>query len=136
MSEPVRVIPLDYAPPPTVARRFWSRVTRPLLIVSWLVCLGASLLVVTEGAETVLVTGPVIFGLGITMMMGGIRLRYQGSTILGGCHVAVCLLFFGLVVIRGWGPGDATKPFGVMGTIYCAATLAPSIVVWRRPPQL
>src|SRR5438876_328726 len=98
MAEAVPVIQLDYAPLVTRAHRWWVRVMRILIVAGWVACLVGWILIVGDDVETVLVSGPLIFGIGITMMVGGIRLRYRGDTILGGCHAGICLLLFGLVV--------------------------------------
>ena len=122
-GKPLPVIPLEYQQPGTSAQRF-NRRTLVLLIVAWSVCAGAWLAVVTYDVESVLVTGPVIAALGVTLSVVGLRAPRRSALlpVIGAAHLAICLLCFGLVQWLSWSPREALIPFGVLGGIHVAVT--------------
>lgn len=114
--EPTPVIPLPYAhigpPAPALLR------LRIVAATASAVCLIATVLIITVDVESVVITGPLIFILGVLLLIRAVRANAPRYMILGALHCAICLLFFMLVQLLHWGPPDASKPFAVMGTLY------------------
>lgn len=131
-NEPIPVIPLEYEPATRKPSR-WLDVLRWLIPFTWLTCAIAWLLIVLADVETVVATGPAICSAGVIMMYGALRCRWPAATVLGAAHVAICVLFFALVNLLNWSPGQATQPFAITGGIYTFLTLVPSLVLWLRP---
>ena len=116
MAEPLAVIPLQYAQDGITTRPFkWLR--RGVL-AAWLACLIASILIVAMDVETVVVSGPVIFLLGLAILITAMRVRSPWHAVIGAGHCAICLLFFMFAWWLDWGPGRASVPFAVMGVVY------------------
>ena len=131
MSEPIRVLPLEYSAIVDERRghpRLWL-----LAHLAWIICLVATLLIAGVDVESVIVTGPVIAAAGVTLLISAVRVRSTPHIILGATHVAICLLFFVLVQQLQWGPRQATGPFAIMGTIYTAVCAAMTVLLHLRP---
>ena len=136
MNEPLPVIPLEYAPPARAASsRAWRHVVRVCLALSLLCCAAAWALVAGGVGRSVLATGPVLFTLGVLLVVGGAITRDPRAAAFGVAHVSVCLLFVLLVNLLHWGPRDAERPFTMMGGAYTlGAWVAAAIFsVLRRP---
>jgi hypothetical protein len=119
MTQPLPVLPLEYAPPPAAGRRpTWRRIGRVGAAAGWLTCLVAWALVLLGLVESVLVTGPIIFTLGLLTLLGGAFNRERWPLILGVSHCAICVLFLFLVNAFHWSPRDAKLPFTVIGGVY------------------
>ena len=129
------VVELDYAPPEPRVRRRW------ILILAWLAAvttLLGTLLIYVE-VETVIGSGPALAGLGLVLLTLGLMRRSPGACLLGALHIAVCLLFFGLVFFNSWGPRQAEVPFRILSPAYCAFILfLTTAFTWldRRPDVL
>ena len=136
MTEPLPVLPLEYAPPPPATRQVWRRIARVCAAGAWPCCAIAWGLVVAGMVESVLFTGPVIFTLGVLTLLGGAFNRDRWAIMLGAGHCAVCVLFFFLVNAFDWSPRDAKLPFTVMGAAYTfLVSPVPTVLVVRgRPP--
>jgi hypothetical protein len=90
--------------------------------------------------ETVVITGPVLFTLGVLSLLGGLFTRDRLAAGLGACHCGVCVLFVILVNALRWSPDDAHDPFVAMGTIYTLGAAFPTGLLLmrhrdRRPPE-
>jgi hypothetical protein len=95
--------------------------------------LVGGVLVVLFNAEPVVVTGPILFVLGLVLMIAAWKIRLLLPAILGLAHCSICLLFTMLVNVRNWSPDEATKPFAIMIGVYLVAVVAPvSAVVFLR----
>ena len=114
--------------PVTVA--VWS------LAIAWGVCAIAWVLIVSVDVESVMITGPIVFALGIVAVTTGFSRRYGSSILLGACHVSIVNLFVLLVNIFAWSPSDAETPFAAMGLIYVIVTAPLTVWVWRHRPVL
>lgn len=135
MTEPVPVLPLEYAPPPAAGYPKWRRVARLSAMIAWPCCLIAWALLFVE-VESVLFTGPVIFTLGLLAVLGGALNREVFLVVLGAAHCAVCVLFVVLVNYFSWSPQEAEWPFITMGALYTfvAAPVPTAFVLKPRPP--
>lgn len=91
--------------------------------LGWIACAVALLLIILYEVESVLVTGPIITLHGLLAVFLGIAGGYLPVILLGAADCAICLLFFGLVLLLNWSPGDAHLPFAIMGFLYTAGTL-------------
>jgi hypothetical protein len=105
-----------------------------LLVLGWLACLVGWLLIFPT-AETVIGSGPVIFGLGVAIIIVGAVLRHVLSILIGAGHCAVCLLFVVLVNIFDWSPSQAHVPFLILGIIYVVALVPVHIWAWHMRPR-
>ena len=132
MSDPLPVIPLEYAPDPAGRLPRVDRWLRFLTHATWMTCVLAWLLILWPTVETVIISGPLIAVLAIAMFLVALRARAQRHMILAAAHGAICLLFFMLVQELHWGPQAARGPFAVMGGIYAAAAAAATLL-WVRP---
>lgn len=139
-ASPIPVIPLEYAKPgnPQWHRR-WAIAAGVALVVSALDVLVGWMLIALVHAETVLATAPVLFALGLILLVASWRLKLLLVGILGLAHCAICLLFTMLVNVFQWGPRQATKPFTIMGGLYLVAVVLPMTAValmrlWRMRP--
>jgi hypothetical protein len=134
MSDPLPVIPLQYATP--VAEPHRRRVSAATATVAawtgWAAAAVAVALIPTVSVESVLVTGPVLFALGILCLVAGLRARRPWAVAAGLGHCAVCTLFVMLVNVLHWGPSRAREPFLWMGALYTAAALPLAILAARR----
>ena len=104
-------------------------------VLSWVACLVACLLITFYDVESVMVTGPIICGLGIVIVVAGAHRSYRWAIALGVAHICIALLFFGLVLTLGWSPRDAETPFAVMGYAYLCLSGLLTIKVWRSRPM-
>lgn len=125
MSEPPRVIPLEYATPALDPDRRWRNVARWSLGLGWVCCIIAWLAVMVV-TESVVITGWFVAVLGILAIICGIRLRSPLVTSVGIAHCGICILFLGLVNVLRWSPREAKWPFIIMGTIYCIVSAGPT----------
>lgn len=130
MSEPVPVIPLEYAETPSDRPATWERVTRVAIVLAWLCCAIGWALIIFVDVETVIASGPLLTALGLVMLFGGLRLRRPSYWVLGSAHCAICILFVVLVNVRHWSPADAATPFAVMGGMYALLATAGSAWAW------
>lgn len=106
-----------------------------LIATSWLACVAAVLLILPD-TETVVVTGPILAGLGLGLLITSGFARYPGGMALGAAHVGICLLFVILVVYHNWSPRRAWSPFLLMGTIYTITALPLSVLAWWKRPAV
>src|SRR4051812_4397137 len=113
MDEPVPVIPLEYGSPDRGYATHCASNRVYLVVAAAASSIGAALIVLVT-VESVLATGPVLLLSGVLLMVGGIRCADYTAVIIGSAHVAICMLFFGLVLWFHWGPGRATQPFAWM----------------------
>jgi hypothetical protein len=132
-AEPVAVIPLEYEHPALAAAARPGRALRVSTILACAACAVAWGLIVGVDVESVIVTGPIISVLGLTLLLCGLIERRAGFTVLGAAHVGICLLFVMLVNLLNWMPRDAHKPFAVMGAIHVIASGLAS--VWLMMPS-
>jgi hypothetical protein len=130
MADPLPVIPLEYAPADTSARKFRMalRVCQALAIA---VCAVAFTLLFVD-VESVLVTGPLIFVLGAALVVMGGKVRDWARFGIGAAHVGVCVLFVFLVNLLHWSPGDADVPFKWMGGFYLAGATGANVGLLLR----
>jgi len=137
MSEPVPVLPLEYAHHDAAGsagpRGKWLR---RLVAVTWLACAVATVLIGSVDVETVIVSGPAIFLLGTTMLIVALRARSPWYAVVAACHCAICLLFFMFANWMRWSPDRAARPFLVMGSIYTLISGAASMPLLTRPKRM
>lgn len=125
-SEPLRVIPLDYAAPGSRRpHRFWWLAARWSLGLS-LLCLLVGWVLMFFDVETVIVTGPILMLLGFMLALSALRLRLVLVMLLGIAHCTICVLFFMLVNLFSWSPREAEIPFRVMTGIYTLCMALPA----------
>jgi hypothetical protein len=130
---PVPVIPLDYADPaPDRRRRFLLRWSRRAAALALFVCAAAWVALRFVKVESVLITGPILFVLGVLTLVGGVITGHRLFTGLGAMHCAVCVLFVTLVNTQRWSPRDAREPFTWMGLAYTAAVTAPTLLACMK----
>jgi hypothetical protein len=129
---PLAVLPLEYAPPVIDEHPHWRWVVRKSLLLAWPVCCVGVLVLIAFHVESVVVSGPVLFTLGVLAAVGGVFTRDRFAVCLGVTHCAVCVLLFLLVNLLRWSPREAAHPFAVMGSIYTLATLAPTAWYFAR----
>ena len=134
MSDPVPVIPLEYAPPDERPRRLrtWRSVSAWCLVLSWVCCAAAWGLIVYLEVESVLVTGPILLLLGAALLIGGVVLRRPLTACVGAAHCAVCVLFVALVNLLAWSPSEARWPFTAMGAVYTLGIATPTALALFR----
>lgn len=131
-DEAVRVIPLEYAPPeenPSKTRILicWS------VLIGWLCAVVAWVLIVAVDVESVMITGPILTLIGLTIAIAAGRLRAVWPLIVGLSHIAICVLFVVMINIWNLNPRSAYAPFTVVGAIYCVAVAAPTAMTLFRP---
>jgi hypothetical protein len=139
VTEPIPVIPLGYADAALDAhqrrQRLWRRTARICAAIAWAWCLMAWSLILMGTVKSVLFTGPVLFALGLVIVVAG---RLSGRTwflSLGAAHCAVCILFAALVNINRWSPTTARKPFTLLGGAYVVALAVPTLLACRPRPR-
>jgi hypothetical protein len=137
MTQPLPVIALEYEHPEVAAAARPGRKLRGAAALTWIACAIAWLLIIGVDVETVIIAGPIIAALALSIVIRGIIERRRPFTVLGSAHLGICLLLVALVNLFNWSPSEATKPFAVMGVIHVVATgvasyriLAPSR--WRQ----
>lgn len=132
-TEPIPVIPLEYAKPDDAPRRrTWLRVGQVALAVSMADLLVGWTLIAIVDAETVIATAPVLFTAGAILLVASLKIRLTLTAILGLAHGALCLLFTMLVNVRNWSPDEATAPFTIIGAVYALGVAGPMTVVGFR----
>lgn len=107
---------------------------RLLLVLSWLTCLVAWLLIFLT-AETVLGSGPILFCLGLAIIVLGMILKHPISALIGVAHCLMCVIFLGLVNLLDWSPHQAQVPFLIMGALYMIGMVFPGFVALRKLPK-
>jgi hypothetical protein len=135
------LLPINYARPSANAR--WHRrafeTARWCAVGGWLAGAIAWAAVVALDAETTLVGGPLLCGVGVAGVVAGARAGFVRAAAAGAGHCLICLILFGLVQVFGWGPGPAREPFIAIGAVYLVLTvpLIVSIIATRYepPPQ-
>jgi hypothetical protein len=133
VSDPIPVIPLDYAPrvsPKAIwlHAKFW-------IPASWAVALIAWLLIAFVDVESVLITAPVLVACGLFIFISGSVRRDSWWLCLGICHCAICLLLVGLVNVLHWSPQEAHHPFLWIGGLYVTAMAAPTARATLQRPS-
>ena len=128
---PLPVLPLEYAPAASAdARtRTWRRITLVCLEVAGATCV-VGLAAIAYQTESVIVTGPILFTLGVLALVGGLFTRDRLAAALGASHCFICLLFVFLVNALRWSPDEAHLPFLVMGTVFTLAVIYPTALVY------
>src|SRR5512133_3736269 len=114
--------------------RQWGKVTRFLIPASLLACVAAWFVMFLE-VETVVVSGPILFLVGVVIIIGSRRLSFRLGVLIGVAQVLIVLLFDGLVIVLNWGPSAAEKPFRIMGAIYVLILFPVSLRAWDRVPR-
>lgn len=135
-NEPIPVLPLEYAKPPTgvpLRSRRWLVTANIALIVAAMDVLVGWVLIFLIDVETVLATAPILFAAGLILILACRKVGMLLGIILGLAHCSICLLFTMLVNVQHWGPRDATRPFTVMGGAYLILVVVPvSAAVFLR----
>jgi hypothetical protein len=121
MTEPMRVIPLEYESAQAAASARWRAACQWLMGAAWACGVAAWVILVVVDVESVLITGPILLILGVVTLVLGARLGNAWPMCIGALHCAVCMLFFVLVQLFHWGPGEARLPFAYLGICYCLA---------------
>lgn len=111
MTEPIPVIPLEYAKPSEMEARarLWRRVNRIALAAGAAVAL-VGWVVLMFNVYAVLVAGPLLACVGVVMVIGGLWRRQPWVWGIGLGHCSVCLLFVAMVNLLHWGIGGPEKP--------------------------
>ena len=128
MTEPIRVIPLEYGSPEPAAAVTWRLVIGGLHVLGLVCCGLAVFLIVWVTVLSVLVTGPILFLIGVLLVISGALAHDRRALWFGVSHATVCLFFVFLVNLLEWGPDASQAPFAVMGTLY---TLGVTVVAMR-----
>lgn len=131
-AAPVPVLPLEYAPPASIAGRVWRRIVLVCLALGLLTCVVGVIVILAYDVESVVVTGPVLFVIGMLTLLGDLLTRKGVAAIVGGAHCGICLLFFLLVNLLQWSPNEAHSPFLVMGTIYTLVIAVPTVYAFTE----
>ncbi|MBP7937183.1 MAG: hypothetical protein KA354_21270 [Phycisphaerae bacterium] len=110
-------------------------VTRGLIALGWFTCMIAWGLIALVDVESVLVTGPILLLVGLLSVIAGLLAKYSRAVVVGACYAGVSLLFFLLVVIFDWGPGEAKEPFLWMGAAFIVLVVPLFTAAWKIPPS-
>jgi len=108
------------------------------LILTWAAWLTAALtvlLIAFYDVEVVMCTGPIMAVLALIVIILSRVGGHPALALLGLANIAVCLLFFGLVVLLDWSPSEAETPFTVMGFAFTLGTLPWAWQLTRRAPH-
>jgi hypothetical protein len=97
-------------------------------------CIVATGLIALVKVESVLVTGPVLFAIGLSMFVGGLRGTDPYGWALGLSHCTLCVLLVMLVNVLHWSPSEAARPFLVIGIAYTVATMGATLAYLLRRP--
>src|SRR5688500_934431 len=133
-QEPVPVIALEYAQPREGGSPTWRRIVR---VTHWVALLSCAAGVVVIGGITTrygVLVALVVAPAGVLLTIGGGIIRDAPSVTLGLGHAGICVLFFVLVNLLGWGPAEAGMPMTIMGGLcrVLAVCLARGwCVLWR-----
>jgi len=114
--------------------RRWRAAMRVLLVIGLFLSVGAWIALLVQ-VETVIFSGPVLVLAGVGTLLAGWRGSYRPAAYVGAAHVAISLLFFVLVNLLQWGPGDARLPFAWMGFGYVAVMIPVNWKVISRVPR-
>jgi hypothetical protein len=133
MTEPLPVIPLEYAKPPEgeARARVWRRMNRISLVAGGAVALVGWVAMMSD-VHAALVAGPVLGCAGALMIIGGLWRRQPWIWGIGLGHCGVCLLFVALVNLLRWGPQEATEPFRAMAGGYNLLSIPATLWAWVR----
>jgi hypothetical protein len=99
------------------------------------VCVVAIFAVAMLGAETVVVSGPIIGTLGSALIALGGFARYRWAMALGASHIGICITFLAMVNIARLSPRSAYVPFLCVGVPYVVGQAAATVVASRRMPR-
>ena len=131
-AAPVPVLPLEYAPPESSGGRVWRRIVLVCLALGLLTCVVGVILIFAYDVESVVITGPILFAIGLLTLLGDLFTRKGVAAVVGGGHCGICVLFFALVNLLRWSPRDAHFPFLVMGTIYTLVVAVPTVYAFTE----
>lgn len=114
--------------------RFW-RWTLVLSALTW--CIGWCLMIFVD-VETVIGSGPILFLLGVMLLITQIPLtkRSRATALLGGLNVLLPILFTSLVNLLHWSPSDAELPFGIMGSLAILITVPLTRKSWQHSKSM
>lgn len=128
---PPQVVVLGYARTPAPPRK--RQITLLVLLpAAYAACAVALALITMVDVESVLATGPLIFGLGLSALVVAATSRTWLAMAVSIGHCSICLLLFVLVVLLDWGPSQAERPFQAMGCIYLALAIVPTVLACRQ----
>jgi hypothetical protein len=113
-------------------RRRSAGVVTWCLWTGWIGCAIAVTLIPIAGVESVLLTGPIIFLLGLMAVLGGAWARAPLAVAAGAGHCAACALLVVLVNLLDWSPHRARDPFLWIGGVYTVASLPLVMIASRR----
>lgn len=115
--------------------RRWASAARWLLVAGAASCAIGYLVMILVDVETVMGSGPVLFLLGVALMVVGAHLERWRAFAVGLAHVCICILFTVLVNSLNWSPGEAYPPFALMGGVYTLAMVPLSLWLASRIPR-
>ena len=120
MSDPLPVLPLDYAGPDSSGPPIRPFLRNSILVGCLILLLGT--IAIWIQVETVLFSGPALLAWGFVIIIAALKPpRYHAIT-LGASHIAVCFTFVILVNAFNWSPDDAKWPFALMSTLYAVGS--------------
>src|SRR5262249_14304906 len=125
-------IPLQYATPQAISRRRSAGAVTWCLWTGWIGCAIAVALIPIAGVESVLLTGPVIFLLGLMAVLGGAWARPPWAVAGGAGHGGACGLWVVLVTLQTGPPRRATAPSLWIGGVYTVTSLPMVMFAARR----
>jgi hypothetical protein len=122
-------------PKASLYRLILSVLGRIVLTTSWLTCAVGTVLIVWVDVKSVGGTGPLLFLQGMLLcLLSMLALNWIGI-VTSLAHMAVCLLFFLLVFLLRWSPGQAELPFAVMSPAYTFSALPLSVAAFIWWPR-
>jgi hypothetical protein len=78
--------------------------------------------------ESIVVTGPLLFLLGIATIITGQKSRHPSAWVVGSAQCAVCLFILALILILDWSPRQAQVPVSAAAVAY-ALLITPALVL-------
>lgn len=103
------------------------------------ICLGLQCTTIVVGVaaafydiESIVATGPILFFIGIPVVILSRRLGLTSGLTFGISGPAISLLCLVLINLLGWSPADAQLPVSTIAAIYTTFALRLGLHVWTR----
>jgi hypothetical protein len=100
--------------PPSTFLRYWT--------ILLLITIVVTAVLAVYDIESIVVTGGICTVGGIVLQAAN-RNQIQAYKVMAMATIIFCIFCFLLIVILGWGPGDAQFPISALGVLYTVCLL-------------
>lgn len=120
-------------PMPSAARSVMVH-TASVRVVSGMLLLVISVGLAVEAwhHESIVASGPILFCVGVALVVLSVRQRDRLACVVGVFSIALCVLVVGLVNGLGWGPEKGNMPITILAWCYAVLSVPPTLAMVLR----